>query len=98
MPGPWPHSRRAQLLDLYRDHYAGEAFVQVVDDPPATKSTLGSNACHVTARFDPRTGSVLAIAVLDNLVKGASGQAIQALNRVLDLPETTALTPLGIVP
>jgi N-acetyl-gamma-glutamyl-phosphate reductase len=88
----------AALLDAFRDHYADEPFVRVVDEPPATKATLGSNACHVTVRFDRRTGSVLALGALDNLVKGASGQAIQALNRVLDLPESTALTPLGLVP
>ena len=52
----------------------------VVDEPPATKATLGSNAAHVTVRFDARTGTVLAIGRDDNLVKGASGQAIQAAN------------------
>ena len=83
----------AALLDVYRDHYADEPFVVVADDPPATKATLGSNACHVTVRYDERTESVLALGALDNLVKGASGQAIQALNRVLDLPETTGLSP-----
>ena len=86
------------LLDAYREHYAGEPFVVVGDSPPATKATLGSNACHVTVRYDPRTGSVLALGALDNLVKGASGQAIQALNRVLDLPETTGLSPVGMMP
>jgi N-acetyl-gamma-glutamyl-phosphate reductase len=88
----------AALLDVYREHYAGEPFVRVVDEPPATKSLLGSNACHVTVRHDPRTGSILALGALDNLVKGASGQAIQALNCVLDLPETAGLSSMGIVP
>jgi len=88
----------AGLLDVYRDHYSGEAFVTVLEEAPATKATTGSNACHVTVRYDERTGSVLALGALDNLVKGASGQAIQALNRVLDLPEPTGLTSLGIVP
>jgi N-acetyl-gamma-glutamyl-phosphate reductase len=88
----------AGLLEAYHDHYAGEPFVQVVDEPPATKTTLGSNSCHVTVRYDPRTRSVLALGALDNLVKGAAGQAIQALNRVLDLPEATGLTAIGIVP
>jgi N-acetyl-gamma-glutamyl-phosphate reductase len=88
----------AGLLDAYREHYADEPFVTVVEEPPATKATLGANTCHVTVRFDPRTGSVLAFGALDNLVKGASGQAIQALNRVLDLPETTGLTAAGLAP
>jgi N-acetyl-gamma-glutamyl-phosphate reductase len=88
----------AALLDVYREHYADEPFVVVRDEPPATKATTGSNACHVTVRHDPRTRSVLALGALDNLVKGASGQAVQALNRVLDLPETTGLTALGMMP
>ncbi len=87
-----------QLLAHYREFYADEAFVLVTDEPPATKSTLASNACHVTVRADERTGTVLALAALDNLVKGASGQAVQAANLLFDLPETTGLTNLGIVP
>ena len=88
----------AVLLDRYREHFAGEAFVVVTDDPPQTKSTLGANTAQVTVRFDPRTGSVLAMGAIDNLVKGASGQAIQALNRVLGLPETTGLPAIGMMP
>ncbi len=53
---------------------------------------------HVTVRFDMRTGTVLAIAAEDNLTKGASGQAIQAANLVLGLPETTGLPLLGVAP
>jgi N-acetyl-gamma-glutamyl-phosphate reductase len=87
-----------RLLDTCRDFYANDAFVVVVDDPSPTKATYGSNAVHVTARFDPRTGSVLAIAVEDNLVKGASGQMIQAANLLFDLPETTGLTAVGVAP
>jgi N-acetyl-gamma-glutamyl-phosphate reductase len=88
----------ATLLDQMRDFYAGEPFVLVVDEPSGTKATYGSNAVHVTARFDPRTGSVLAIAVLDNLVKGASGQMVQAANLLLGYPEAAGLTALGIAP
>jgi N-acetyl-gamma-glutamyl-phosphate reductase len=86
------------LLDRYREYYAGEAFVVVTDDPPQTKSTLGANTAQVTVRFDPRTGSVLAMGAIDNLVKGASGQAIQACNRVLGLPEPTGLPAIGMMP
>ncbi len=88
----------ARLLDVYREHYATEPFVVVADEPPATKATLGSNACHVTVRYDDRTGTVLALGAIDNLVKGASGQALQATNLVLGLPETTGLSALGLVP
>jgi len=88
----------AELLQTYEAFYADESFVVVTDGSPATKSTLGSNAAHVTVRFDERTGTVLALGALDNLVKGASGQAIQCANLVLGLPETTALPVTGLAP
>ncbi len=78
------------LLAGYRDFYAAEPFVHVTDGSPATKATLGSNAAHLTVRYDERTNTVLAIGALDNLVKGASGQALQNANLLLGLPETTA--------
>jgi N-acetyl-gamma-glutamyl-phosphate reductase len=87
-----------KLLGVCRDHYADEPFVVVADAPPATKATLGSNAFHMTVRYDDRTGTVLALGALDNLVKGASGQAIQAANLVLGLPETTGLPTVGMMP
>jgi len=86
------------LLAGYRDFYAAEPFVHVIDGSPATKATLGSNAAHVTVRYDERTNTVLALGALDNLVKGASGQALQNANLVLGLPETTALSTIGLMP
>ena len=86
------------LLESFRTFYAGAPFVGVLDEPPVTKATLGSNAAYVTVRFDDRTGSVLALCALDNLGKGASGQAIQCANLVLGLPETTGLPAVGIMP
>jgi N-acetyl-gamma-glutamyl-phosphate reductase len=88
----------SKLLARYRDQYAGEPFVQVLDDPPSTKATLGSNAAHVTVRYDERTGTVLALAALDNLVKGASGQMVQCANVLLGLPESTGLSAVGLTP
>lgn len=88
----------AGLLDRYRDFYAGEPFVAVLDQPPATKPTLAGNAVHVTVRADERTGTVLAIVAEDNLVKGASGQALQNANLLLGLPETLGLSAIGVTP
>ena len=88
----------ASLLETFRAFYAGATFVSVLDDPPVTKATLGSNAAHVTVRFDGRTGSVLSLCALDNLGKGAAGQAIQCANLVLGLPEATGLPVVGIMP
>ncbi len=88
----------ARLLENYRDFYAGDPCVVVVDEPSGTKATYGANVLHVTVRFDERTDTVIAIAAEDNLVKGASGQMIQAANVLLGLPETTGLPLLGIQP
>lgn len=86
------------MLDTYRDYFRDEPFVRVVDEPPGTKATLGSNVARVTVRVADRTGTLLAIAALDNLVKGGSGQAIQATNALLGLPETTGLPVVGVTP
>ena len=70
----------------------------VTDGSPSTKAATGSNSVHVTVRFDERTGTVLALGALDNLVKGASGQAIQNANLLLGIPETTGLPTIGLMP
>ncbi len=85
---------RAALRHMYEE----EPFVLVLDDPPSTKATLGSNTAHVTAYADDRTGWVISLASLDNLVKGAAGQAIQCANLALALPETSGLPQLGLYP
>ena len=88
----------ADLLAALRDFFADEPFVVVVDDPPATKSVLGSNSAHVSARHDDRTGTVIAMCALDNLTKGASGGAIQSANIALGHPETMGLPLVGLAP
>jgi N-acetyl-gamma-glutamyl-phosphate reductase len=88
----------ADPLEVLRDFYAGEPFVVVGDAPPSTKATFGSNCAHLTARRDERTGWILVLSALDNLVKGASGQAVQCANAVLGLPETTGLPLVGVYP
>jgi N-acetyl-gamma-glutamyl-phosphate reductase len=89
---------QADLDALYADAYADEPFVQVVQAPPATKHVLGSNTCRVHVRYDERTDRVLAIGVIDNLVKGAAGQGVQALNILFGFPETAGLDRLPLVP
>lgn len=88
----------AELLDLYRQRYAGHPFVVVTDSAPSTKSTLGANTAHVTVAADLRTGWVVALGAIDNLVKGASGQAVQCANLALGLGETTGLPSVGVYP
>lgn len=86
------------VMACLADAYADEPFVVVSDRSPSTKATLGSNSVHLTARVDERTGTVLAIGALDNLVKGASGQGVQCANVILGLPEDTGLAVAGLYP
>ena len=85
-------------LKILADYYADEPFMVVDERSPSTKAVMGSNAVHLTARVDERTGYVMAIAVLDNLMKGASGMAVQNANLALGLPETTGLSAVGVYP
>jgi N-acetyl-gamma-glutamyl-phosphate reductase len=91
-------TNQAELDELYRDAYAAECFVEVVDEPPATKHVLGSNTCRIHVLSDERTGRLLAIGVLDNLVKGAAGQAVQAFNAIFGLAEDAGLEQLPLAP
>jgi N-acetyl-gamma-glutamyl-phosphate reductase len=95
---PTRATSQAELDDLYAAAYADEPFVTVVGAAPATKHVLGSNHVRISVHHDPRTGRVLAIGVIDNLVKGAAGQAIQAFNLVHGLPETAGLEQLPVAP
>jgi N-acetyl-gamma-glutamyl-phosphate reductase len=88
----------ASVLAALHDAYDAAPFVVVTDAPPSTKATMGANAAHVTARVDPRTGWVVSLCALDNLVKGASGQAIQCANAALGLSETTGLPLAAVYP
>jgi N-acetyl-gamma-glutamyl-phosphate reductase len=78
-----------QILQALRKYYEGKPFVRVVEHLPATKDTSGTNFCDITARIV--RGRVVTISCLDNLVKGASGAAVQNFNLMFGFPETTAL-------
>jgi N-acetyl-gamma-glutamyl-phosphate reductase len=85
-------------LAALREAYAGEPFIHVGETPPETKWASGSNAAFVTARYDDRTGMVVALAAIDNLGKGAAGQMIQCANLMLGLDESAGLSNIGICP
>jgi N-acetyl-gamma-glutamyl-phosphate reductase len=89
---------KEELLALYRAYYEGRPFVRVATAPPHTKHTLGSNDCIVFPTLDHSGERIVVISCLDNLVKGASGQAIQNMNLMLGLPETTGLEALALYP
>src|SRR3954469_6751611 len=85
-------------LQALCDAYAGEPFVHVTDQPPATKWVTGSNGVQLTARYDERTNRILSLAAIDNLGKGAAGQMIQCANLMLGFDETAGLTSIGVYP
>ena len=87
-----------EALGLLHERYDHEPCVIVTDQSPSTKATLGANTAQVTARVDTRTGWLVVIAAIDNLVKGASGQAIQCANLVRGLDETTGLPLVALHP
>ncbi len=89
---------RERVREVYREYYEGEPFVRVVDTPPRTKETTGSNVCLVHPTVDPLTGKLIVVSCLDNLVKGAAGQAVQNMNLMAGFPETTALESPAVYP
>jgi N-acetyl-gamma-glutamyl-phosphate reductase len=91
-------TRACEPLEVLRAAYAAEPFVHVTVEPPASKWVSGSNGVQVTARYDERTGRIVAISAIDNLGKGAAGQMIQCANLMLGLEETAGLTTIGVYP
>jgi len=87
---------RAAYEEFYEDSY----FVKVMPagEYPRLKSVCGSNFCHIGIAADERTGKAIIVSAIDNLVKGASGQAIQNMNIMFDLPEETGLKQVGLWP
>ena len=85
-------------MQLLHARYDDEAFVVVADAPPSTKAASGSNTAHLTVRVDPRTGWVVVLSAIDNLIKGAAGQAVQCANIALSLPEGAGLPLAGVYP
>lgn len=89
-----------QILEVYEEFYDGEAFVRILPegDFPSTRHVQGSNFCDIGLTVDPRTGRVVVVSVIDNLVKGASGQAVQNMNIMNGFPENMGLETLPFFP
>ncbi|MEI7817027.1 MAG: Asd/ArgC dimerization domain-containing protein, partial [Desulfuromonadales bacterium] len=88
------------ISKLYREFYAGEPFVRILTAGtlPSTAFVRGSNFCDIAPLVDARTGRIIVISAIDNLVKGASGQAIQNMNLICGFPETMGLEGLALFP
>ncbi|MEQ1794073.1 MAG: N-acetyl-gamma-glutamyl-phosphate reductase [Nitrospira sp.] len=89
----------SELRALYREFYKGERFIRLYEDiVPNPRYIKGSNFCDIGVYADQRAGWVVTVAAVDNLIKGAAGQAIQAMNLMMGIPEETGLTAPGSYP
>lgn len=93
-----PGATREAIKSIYQVAYANEPFVHVQDALPSTKQVIGANRCVICAEYDEHTGYAVIMSVIDNLVKGTAGQAIQCMNLMLGLPEETGLPKNGVWP
>jgi N-acetyl-gamma-glutamyl-phosphate reductase len=95
-----PGTTEADLREELGAAYAFEAFVHLLPETqwPVTKATTGSNAAHIQVAADTRAGRAVVVCAIDNLGKGAAGQAVQIANLMLGPPETAGLTPHGVAP
>lgn len=89
---------RDDVLNVMAEAYHSEPFVHMVDNPPAIKDVRGTNNCLIYADYDERTNLILLVSVIDNLVKGSSGQAIQNMNLLLGFEESTSLNIIPLNP
>jgi N-acetyl-gamma-glutamyl-phosphate reductase len=91
-------TKETNIEKIYQEFYKGEPFVKVVTFPPQTKLTSGSNLCLIHPLMDRRTGKLIVVGCLDNLIKGGAGQAIQNMNLMLGFPETLGLLTKPLYP
>jgi N-acetyl-gamma-glutamyl-phosphate reductase len=87
-----------ELNEIYEETYKNTPFVRIRKEPPAVKEVRGTNLCDVFVTHDERTNRIITVGAIDNLVKGASGQAIQNMNIMFDLPQDTGLQHLALIP
>lgn len=86
------------LEEIYKQYYADEYFIRVRKSPPSIKDVRGTNFCDIYSCYDPRTGRIIIVSAIDNLVKGAAGQAIQNMNLLLGFPENCGLDLIPLRP
>jgi N-acetyl-gamma-glutamyl-phosphate reductase len=87
-------------IQIFKDFYKNEPFVQVLPAGqwPNTRNVRGSNACHIGLAVDPRTDRIIVVTVIDNLMKGAAGQAVQNMNLMMGFEETLGLDAPALFP
>jgi len=98
--GKWLKDAKAEKTtsQIYRAFYEHTPFVQITTKPPHTKYVWGTNFCLIYPTVDSKTGRLVAVSCIDNLVKGGAGQAVQNMNLMFNLPETTGLESSAVYP
>jgi N-acetyl-gamma-glutamyl-phosphate reductase len=93
-------TKEADFQKLFEEAYAGEPFVDVMPpgSVPDTRSVRGANTCRLAIHRPQNGDTLMVLSVIDNLTKGAAGQAVQAMNIMCGLPETAGLEGIGLVP
>lgn len=86
------------IIKIYKDFYKNEYFIKIIEGIPETKWVKGSNLCHIGIRVDERTNRVIVVSAIDNLIKGAAGQAVQNMNVMFGLKETMGLEFIAMAP
>ena len=88
------------LQTLYQNRYSNEPFVDILanEETPATRNVRGSNNCQISVTYVESTNTIVVLSAIDNLVKGASGQAIQNMNLILGIEETKGLEGVALTP
>lgn len=91
---------KAEVHDIFKKRYENDFFVRVrdLDQFPTTKEVSGSNFCDIGVTYDERTNRITVVSVIDNLVKGASGQAVQNMNKLLGIDEKTGIDFMPVYP
>lgn len=95
---PVSHMNDAKLQDLYHEFYQNKPFIRIRNKSPEIKSVRATNFCDIHVTFDERTNRIIALSTIDNLIKGAAGQAIQNMNLMFNLPESTGLLNVPVQP
>jgi N-acetyl-gamma-glutamyl-phosphate reductase len=93
-------ARLSEVYGLYEKMYAEEPFVRLLEpgSPPATQQVRGSNYCDISVNLDERTGRLIIVSAIDNIVKGASGQAVQNMNLMCGFDEDAGLQQAPLFP
>ena len=85
-----------KIYEIYNDFYKNKYFIRVTENLPEIKNVKNSNICEIGVRYDSKTGNIIVISTIDNLIKGAGGQAVQSMNIMFGFEENMGLKFLSM--